>query len=614
MGITAQLADGTRLEFPDGTDHAVIQSTVKRVIAQGGQQPPSTDRPWATRAGEAITDFVTGMPRQVGLTARYAMEGLPAVGDVAWNPLRNFVANPALNAAGVGSMPSLEGSGRYLADLLGLPTPQGANERVVGNATRLVAGSGGMSALAKGATTLTTGLGQRVAQSMAASPGAAAVSAAGAGGAGGAAREGGANPWGEFAASLLGGLAAPVAMSTAAGAANKVSAAAKALVAKPQELDATLRLEFGRIGVDWDRLGESVRQQLRQDASSAVYSGQPLDAKSLQNLLQFRLVGAKPLLGDVTQDPRTLTVQRNLAKQQANMPNVFGAEDLAGLQNTNAKAVLSTLEGAATSPLDAGGTARGLMDVIGAKDARMASIEKALYARARDSEGRAVPLARGAFVEDANRRLNDTNAAAFLPDDLSRWLNTIAKGEAPFTVDTIDAYKRVLSQAMQKNANDGNARMAIRSIRDALDNVQLAPVKRDFGGGSLVTEQGAQYLQQGDAAPDAAMRAFDRARAFAAVRRRWGESAPFIEDALGGGDPERFVQRHIIGGRVDDLAKLQKELQASPELVDAVRKQMVAYILKRGRADSTTTSFSSGGMRDAVEALGDRRLGVFFKP
>lgn len=42
MTITAELADGTRLEFPDGTDPAVIQSTVKNVIAQRGGAPQAT--------------------------------------------------------------------------------------------------------------------------------------------------------------------------------------------------------------------------------------------------------------------------------------------------------------------------------------------------------------------------------------------------------------------------------------------------------------------------------------------------------------------------------------------------------------------------------------------
>jgi len=40
MAITAELHDGTQLEFPDGTDPAVIQRTVKRVLAEAKAAPP----------------------------------------------------------------------------------------------------------------------------------------------------------------------------------------------------------------------------------------------------------------------------------------------------------------------------------------------------------------------------------------------------------------------------------------------------------------------------------------------------------------------------------------------------------------------------------------------
>ena len=39
MAIQAQLADGRILEFPDDTDHSVIQSTVKRLVSEGGSTP-----------------------------------------------------------------------------------------------------------------------------------------------------------------------------------------------------------------------------------------------------------------------------------------------------------------------------------------------------------------------------------------------------------------------------------------------------------------------------------------------------------------------------------------------------------------------------------------------
>jgi hypothetical protein len=140
-------------------------------------------------------------------------------------------------------------------------------------------------------------------------------------------------------------------------------------------------------------------------------------------------------------------------------------------------------------------------------------------------------------------------------------------------------------------------------------------------------------LRAGDPAAQA-MGAFDTARSFARSRREWQQSAGFIEDALGGATPDKFVQKHIIGAPVEELAKLRKEIggsgisasrevgQVNPnataggngETLESVRKQLVSYILERGRADSDTGSFASASMKDALKAIGDRKLALFFSP
>jgi hypothetical protein len=57
MAIEAQLADGRILEFPDGTDPAVIQSTVKRLVTGG----KATPKPTQATESEAQYDFGDAM-------------------------------------------------------------------------------------------------------------------------------------------------------------------------------------------------------------------------------------------------------------------------------------------------------------------------------------------------------------------------------------------------------------------------------------------------------------------------------------------------------------------------------------------------------------------------
>ena len=63
MSMTAELADGRKLEFPDGTDPAVIQATVKKLV----KPDPPTARvalQSAAKGAAAIPDMFLGLPAQ----------------------------------------------------------------------------------------------------------------------------------------------------------------------------------------------------------------------------------------------------------------------------------------------------------------------------------------------------------------------------------------------------------------------------------------------------------------------------------------------------------------------------------------------------------------------
>jgi hypothetical protein len=169
-------------------------------------------------------------------------------------------------------------------------------------------------------------------------------------------------------------------------------------------------------------------------------------------------------------------------------------------------------------------------------------------------------------------------------------------------------------RAAASRSADGNGRAAIKAVRDALENVGIEPVKRTAGGQQLVTEGGAQFLREQDAMPKAALDAFDAARGAARQRRTWQESAPWIEDALSGADPIGFVRKHVVNGPLEGLRSMRQEIGTNDEMLQAVRRQMLDYIMKRGSADVSHTSFSSKGMQDAFESLTPQRMALFFGP
>lgn len=96
MAIQAQLADGRILEFPDGTDPNVIQSTVKRIVAEGGQPAPTSS---ALAAG-----FKSYLPQ---LQETYGgIKTLLGVG--AERALGKGAVSEALIRSGIGSMAEAE--------------------------------------------------------------------------------------------------------------------------------------------------------------------------------------------------------------------------------------------------------------------------------------------------------------------------------------------------------------------------------------------------------------------------------------------------------------------------------------------------------------------------
>lgn len=584
------------ITLPDGRRARVTFDSQEQLDQAVSELEGSQGARWFPRNAKELGQDLREIPRQVGLTARY---GLEAFGQTA------------------------------LPDMLGLPQPQNANERVIGDASRTAIGALGLAKAAGATTQLVNKAAHPIVagatEALAANPGAQALGSATAGAFGGAVREAGGGPSEQFIASVIGGVGGGLAYGPMRAAMQSGKAAVQKVVA-PKDIQAAVNVELQRAGIDWKTLSADAQEKIVKDASKAIYSGQPIDRQALARLADYRNIGARPMVGDITQNPRDVTYQRNLSKTQANTPPVPGAPNLPEIENQNARTVLSTLENVERSPLDPYATGARVQNTLTGKDAAMKAGEKALYDQARDSAGRTIPLDRQSFVDQAFANLARDNKAPFLPGEIQTILNNISKGEmslgmhgpkvpVPFDVNTIDSLKTVLATA-SRNTRDGNVKSAIAAVRDALENSQ--PVATRTPTGSTLPITGAQGARLGaaDRARDTisaeALGKFDAARAAARQRRTWQESAPFIEDALEGTDPIKFTQKHVVNSEYANLAKLRGELKNDPESVAAVRKQLVGYILERGKADSDTVKFSSAGMKGAFDQLGERKLRLFF--
>ncbi len=170
-----------------------LAAAIKSIRAQGGEeQAQQQEQP----------GLMSQIGRQVGLTGRYAMEGVANAVGVVTNPVTAMLEQAT--GRDLQTVPELAVSA---ADRMNLPKPQGEVEQVVGAASRGVAGAvpfiGAGSAMSRAASPVT----QAVGRSLAAQPGSQLASNAGGAGAAELVNQEGGGPAAQVAASLAGGVA-----------------------------------------------------------------------------------------------------------------------------------------------------------------------------------------------------------------------------------------------------------------------------------------------------------------------------------------------------------------------------------------------------------------------
>jgi hypothetical protein len=620
----SEIADhlATSRKFNIGQARQAGYGDAEIVSHLAGLAPPP-DKPLSVRAGEAIREI----PRQVGLTARYGIEGaaaLPAM--IADIPGRVY----NLGATGVDAVAGTNLPRAPLAadaipaalDMAGLPQPRGADERVVGDITRTMAGAG---SFAKGADMLArgvTGGAKSAAQTMAANPGQQVAAGAGAGAAGGSVREAGGGPWEQAIAALVGGVAGGVAGPAIGNKAQATLDAMRSRVAppSPQAVDVQIDLALRRQGIDYAALAGDVKSALRAEVADALRTGGTLRPETVARLADFRTVGATPTRGTITLDPVQLTREKNLAKTGANSTDV-SLQRLAGVENENNRVLIDALNktGANTTQ----DTVGGARQVIGTLEQRLAAQKgnvDRLYEGARDSAGRSFPLDHVAFTNRANNLLDDALVSAALPVDVRNAMNRIARGEMPFTVDQAEMLKTRIGDLQRGEAN-GNIRKALGFVRQAIDESPIMPLGQQSGpvGAARANNPGnLPYVPGSTSLGDEAVASFNKARAANREMMQRIESTPALKAVYEGVEPDKFVQTYITGQGKDATIKgvtaLRDAVADDAGALQAIRGQIAAHLKGRalnGAADEVG-NFSAANYDAALKSIGREKLALFF--
>lgn len=602
---------------PDGaTEQQAFQMLQSQLGAPASAPAPAPAKPF----GQQMNDTIAAVPRQLGLTARYGLEGVGNALDFLATPIRaglNAVtpnAAPTIADQVAGRKPAERfqpGGGKALADLLHLPEPQTSGERIVGDATRMLAGGAvpiaGAAKVAQGATGVT----KAVAQTLAGNPLQQLVSAGASGVAGGYTRETGGNATSQMLASIAGGVAAPLATNKLTQAAAAVGRLGGRAAPDPAQIDITINNALQPSGMTLGDLPYAVQAGIRQDVADAYRISGSTSANAIRRLADYRLVGATPTAAGLTLDPAIVSQQKNLAKLGINSKDT-AAQALGQTENANNRQLIGGLNDLGAGTADtaiAGG--RRVMGALADRDATAAGLIDARYAAARGTNGRSAELDPEAFVNSANAKLNEALLSGKVPQDVRNLLNkewvdvmrgapatpTLGQPPAPrFTVDMAEQMKTRIGD-LQRASTDISEKKALGLVRQALDDTPLLD-------------------GQGQGAIDA----FNKARA---LHRAWMgivEKTPALQAVRDGVEPDKFVQQFIVGGgpkaNVADLAALRQSVKASPDAMAAVREQIVSHLKAKalnGSADEVG-NMSQSAYNKALSAIGDEKLGMFFAP
>lgn len=593
---------------------ALRDGDLSRVSTEGLEYMQSAARP-ATPAKEP--SMLDEFGRQIGLTARYGLEGAGQALDIGAAPIA-YMLNKADKA--------LTGSQRFktassaltgLANDLGLPRPQNATERIVGEGAKLLASGGGTLGMSQAAAKA-PGVVGKAGTFLAQQPAAQLSAATGGGVASQIAKETDQNPYWQAAAAyggtVLGGLL-PGAASSMTG---KV---ASLLPSNQRQVDIRISNILAEGGVDYAKLPTPLKETLRAEVGKALNTNGQLNPDAVRRLADIRRVGATPTLGMLTLDPVQVTREQNVAKMAANMGDE-GLHSLPRMQNTNNQALIQFAERKAGGDADLFTAGQRTIGTILAKDEAARATENQLYRAAKDSAGRNVQLSRADFVNQAFDNLARENKGAFLPAEVESMLNQISVGQVtkggrtfdvPFDVDTIDTLKTILAQE-SRSAKNGNVKGAIKAVRDALENVKLESAQSS--GPGLVNSATAAAMQQADSLPAEALNAFNKARAFARARRTWQESSKGVNAAIDDAQPDKFIEQFFLRGTVADADGIARELRRNESALNVTKQAIINHLKEKALSgnDGEVGKFGQKAYNSALKAIGDRKLSLIFSP
>lgn len=444
--------------------------------------------------------------------------------------------------------------------------------------------------------------------------------------------------------------------------------------ATPEQLDVAVNRILQSQGQTARDMPAAVLDSVRAQIQDAVRQRARLDPAAALRRAQAEAIGmtdnAALTAGQVLRDPMRFAQEKNLSGVRIDTPTgpTNPLSDKFAAQNLALQGVFD--QAGARGAVNPGEAGVPLMGALRSADAPVRANVDTLYETARGmTAGRAAELDRGHFNRAANEALDAGMWGRFLPAEVRGFVNDIAEGKVPFTVESVTMIDSRLSELQRAAGRQGNdaAASAIGVVRRQLHDVPFAPAAaevrapgvaeaaraagvvdngvtdvpfREVTQGALPAPPGRAVATAADmqmppgaqpgtalttpaaqAQPrmsegEAARQAFDEARRAARARFSTIEDTPALKAAINEEAPDDFVRKYIINGKAEDLQNLRRVLENSPEALAQVRAQIAAHLKRAAFGDNLSgdAPFSAARFASSLRNIGPERLRAFFQP
>lgn len=321
----------------------------------------------------------------------------------------------------------------------------------------------------------------------------------------------------------------------------------------PEGLRLQITRQLAADGIDADQIPQHVFTQLQDEVRSALASGRKLDPAAALRQQDFNALGLPALRGQVTRQPMQWQREFNLSGVEGvgePLQNVMAAQSR-GIQSR-----MDAMARGAGEAFDDGGRLIGLAQQT--QQQRDAGV-RAAYDAFRQSTGRDLEVPLQGMAQDYARTLETFGDA--IPGAVRKQFEGLGlMGGKQLKGLTLEQAENLI-KTINANTDPMNkpASRALGELRAAVQNAITGAAD------NAATGEGAMAAQLAK-----------EARTFAADNFRNLASTPGLRAAVEGMEPDQFVQRFVIGGKVNEIQRLAETV--GPEGRQIMAAQMAAHL------------------------------------